>query len=618
MFLEQLEGQELAGRFLLRRLVGQGGYGAVFEAEQLSVGRRCAVKVLLPDQCENEAIARRFAIEARAISQLVHTNSVILYDFGQSADHNKLLYLAMEFLEGQDLNELIEEKGQIALDATVHIALQIGGSLFEAHSQGLVHRDVKPHNVMLIERHNDPYFVKVIDFGIAKALQSSRLTMQELTQAGTMIGTPHYMAPEQVLDGDVDGRADQYALATTLYKMLAGRTPFQGMTAIEVASKQLNEKPLPVSTYRTDLKNCGTLDSVLLRALAKRPDERFANVMDFVEAFAAAAAMTTDEPYFCGESTLVDAPSAATQAGKEVIPATLQLQPVTAQTGVTATENDTPGATLFVAHNFKAPDSLVPTPEKSQIAPGQPAQIKEPTAESKVEVQPQRRNITAEITSSMANHKWLIAMALVLSCVFLLLFGLVFGRLLSTRFQGQENSGKVLIAENSMVKVEPNQAGTLIVADTNARALSHVPEPVVEPVAGESVAGEPVVAEQAKPPIDTKPALAAGKERAKFVKSQATLHGETWQKEKKIALAAKAAEEAEAAQKPQVGRVRVTLIPWGTLYVNRRAYSDKPRQDLRLAPGRYTFILKQGSDEKVRKTVDVGAGSNTMVELVAK
>lgn len=608
MFLEQMEGQELAGRFLLRRLVGQGGYGAVFEAEQLSVGRRCAVKVLLPDQCENEAIARRFTIEARAISQLVHANSVILYDFGQSADHNKLLYLAMEFLEGQDLNQLIEVKGQIDLGTTVHIARQIGGSLHEAHTKGLVHRDVKPHNVMLIERHNDPYFVKVIDFGIAKALQSSRLTIQELTQAGTMIGTPHYMAPEQVLDGEVDGRTDQYALATTLYKMLAGRTPFQGMTAIEVASKQLNEKPLPVSTYRTDLKKHGTLDNVLLRALSKRPAERFADVMEFIDAFAAAAAKTNDEPYFCGESTLVDAPGAGS-VQEEVLPKTVQLEPVRSQTSVTAFDDEPVGATLAIAQDLGFVEAAISVEEKSQHSQGPPALKKEQTSESRLMAQPQRRNITAEITSSMASHKWLIATALVLTCIFLLLFGLVFGRVLSTRFQNKEDNDKVRVAESGIVKAEARKVDSQIVADSNEDDSS-------------SVEGS-VIAELEKKPIDTTSTKVVAKDAALFVQNQAQNHviflqEQKLQNQKKIALAQQAADKAKVEQKQQMGRVRVTLIPWGTLYVNRKAYTDKPRQELRLAPGRYTFILKQGTEEKVRKTVDVGAGSNTMVELVAK
>src|SRR5690606_27531667 len=143
--------------------------------------------------------------------------------------------------------------------------------LHEAHSQGLVHRDVKPHNIMLIERQQDPFYVKVIDFGIAKTWESSRLTMQQLTQDGTMIGTPHYMAPEQVLDRALDVRTAQYSLASTSYKMLVGRTPFQGTTEIEVALKQLSEPPMPVSTYPKDLRNRGALDRVLLRALSKEP-----------------------------------------------------------------------------------------------------------------------------------------------------------------------------------------------------------------------------------------------------------------------------------------------------------------------------------------------------------
>ena len=268
MDLESLEGEVLAGRFKLGRLLGEGGYGAVFEAEQLSVSRRVAVKVLHPRLvADGHNFTERFRAEAVATSRLSHSNSVIVYDFGEDPAREGLLFLAMEYLEGRSLNELIQERGALELELSVHLIEQIAASLHDAHGQGIVHRDVKPHNVMLIERDGDPHFAKVIDFGIAKVVQETTAApMKSLTRTDTMIGTPHYMAPEQIHgDDELDGRTDQYALGITAYKMLAGRTPFDGGRQIEIVLKHLQEDAPPVSQMAPRAIP-GAVDEVLSRA----------------------------------------------------------------------------------------------------------------------------------------------------------------------------------------------------------------------------------------------------------------------------------------------------------------------------------------------------------------
>jgi serine/threonine protein kinase len=287
---KHLEGRVLAGRFELGGLLGAGGYGAVFEAEQLSIGRRCAVKVLRPSQSRDDNSLQRFKAEAVATSRLTHTNSVIIYDFGRDEEH-EMLFLAMEYLEGRNLNDILKEDGPLPLEPVVHIVEQIGKSLDEAHEQGLVHRDMKPHNVMVLERGDDPWFVKVIDFGIAKIVQEETgpSPMSQLTMTGMMIGTPTYMAPEQIRGGSVDGRTDQYAVAISVYKMLTGTAPFHGGTPMEVACQHLSDRPLPIRTYDGELPVGRRFERVLLKALSKEPEDRFSTMGEFARALRLAA-----------------------------------------------------------------------------------------------------------------------------------------------------------------------------------------------------------------------------------------------------------------------------------------------------------------------------------------
>lgn len=286
MELKQLEGSVLAERFKLERLLGQGGYGAVFEAEQLSVGRRCAIKVIMPDRSADKALIERFRVEARQTSRLSDPHSVTVYDFGHDEERG-LLFLAMEFLDGEDLNTRLVEGGPFDLSLVVQVVEQASQSLQEAHDLGMVHRDIKPPNIMLIRKGGRSDFVKVIDFGIAKAMQSSPMTYYELTAAGMMIGTPRYMSPEQILGESMDGRTDQYALALTAYKMLTGRTPFDGESTFDIANSQVNDSPLPPGAYRRELARYPRLEDVLLKALNKTPRDRFATIREFGEAMRA-------------------------------------------------------------------------------------------------------------------------------------------------------------------------------------------------------------------------------------------------------------------------------------------------------------------------------------------
>lgn len=289
--LAQLEGYDLLGRFRLGKLLGQGGYGAVFEAEQLSVGRRCAVKILQAQQIgAADNVVGRFRAEAVVTSRLAHPNTVVIYDFGHDTERD-LLFLAMEYLEGRSLHEELAERGPMALDVALHVVDQIAASLQDAHEQGVVHRDLKPHNVMLIKRGTDDYFVKVIDFGIAKML-AGEVPMEaskQLTMTGVMIGTPHYMAPEQIRGQDVDGRADVYALGHCIYKLLTGRTCFQGGAPMDIAIRQLSDRPLPLRALHAELDVSSSFERVVLRALEKDREQRWPTMLEFAQALREAA-----------------------------------------------------------------------------------------------------------------------------------------------------------------------------------------------------------------------------------------------------------------------------------------------------------------------------------------
>lgn len=352
MKLEKLQGEILMGRFRLDTLLGQGGYGAVFEAEQLSVGRPCAVKVLFPHLCEDESTARRFRDEAKATSRLSHPNSIILYDFGHD-QQREVLFLAMELLDGCDLASLLARHGPLSVEQTVHIVCQVAGSLQEAHRLGLVHRDIKPQNIMLIERGNDPLFVKVIDFGIAKVVSNNLMTASSLTRTGTVIGTPKYMSPEQVRDEAIDGRADMYALAMVVYKMLVGRTPFEEGTTLEIAGRQIAERPEPLRALRPDLPVDEAFENVLLEALAKAPDDRFDSVADFAQALVEASPVSGNQQR--GKLTPMPASSApAPLESVEVEPVTAPNTPASEE----VTRHDLPGGSDVDASKEAVADEM--------------------------------------------------------------------------------------------------------------------------------------------------------------------------------------------------------------------------------------------------------------------
>ena len=239
---ERLAGTIVAGKYRIRRVVGSGSMGVVCEAEHLEIGKRLAIKLIDASLAGMKDIAMRFRQEARAASLVESQHIVQVFDVG--ADDDLGLYLVMEYLTGEDLAQMLHREGRLSPDATLRIALQVARGLAKAHEAGVVHRDLKPANIFLTEREDDQPLVKILDFGISKVIDASRADSRlKLTRAGTVVGTPQYMSPEQAQGFSVDARTDVWALGLVLYEMLAGRAAYPELGTYEQFIIHLVQNP---------------------------------------------------------------------------------------------------------------------------------------------------------------------------------------------------------------------------------------------------------------------------------------------------------------------------------------------------------------------------------------
>ncbi|MFN8149495.1 MAG: serine/threonine-protein kinase, partial [Solirubrobacterales bacterium] len=264
-----LVGHVLDSKYTLISKLGEGGMGSVYLAEQATMGREVAIKVLRREFSQNRQAIKRFLREARAASKLAHPNTITVYDFGQSNDG--LLYLVMERLSGRPLADILDSDGALSVELSIHIVSQICDSLAEAHRQGITHRDLKPENIFIEQKVGNQFFVKVLDFGIAKMAGDEATT--QATATGMICGTPSYMSPEQAMGKEIDGRSDIYALGVLTYEMLTNEKPFEGDTPMEVMLKHINE-PSPNVYQRTQIQIPQGIQDVLDKMLAKKPEQR--------------------------------------------------------------------------------------------------------------------------------------------------------------------------------------------------------------------------------------------------------------------------------------------------------------------------------------------------------
>jgi serine/threonine-protein kinase len=273
----------LNGEFQILQKVGSGGMGAVYKAFEPSMNRMVAVKILHPKLANRTDLVTRFRREARAMSQLTHPNTVKVFRFGEIDDGS--LYIIMELLEGKNLNQTVRADGPFALERALPVLVQASGALDEAHRAGIIHRDLKPENIFLVQSGTLRDFAKVLDFGLAKmGERQMRPGSIILTQEGMVFGTPEFMSPEQAQGKTLTPASDIYSLATILYEMLTGKLPFDARTAMDFIQLHVMAKPIPLNQRVPGRTFPASLEAMIERALAKRPEDRFASAADFATA----------------------------------------------------------------------------------------------------------------------------------------------------------------------------------------------------------------------------------------------------------------------------------------------------------------------------------------------
>jgi serine/threonine protein kinase len=324
---DSLLGTTLAGKYRIEERLNEGGMGTVYRGTHVLMDKTVAVKVLRPSLAADEKIVARFSREARAASRISHPNALSVTDFGE--DESGHVFIVMEFLSGRTLKQLIRDEGPLPLPRVVEITRQVGDALNAAHQQGVVHRDLKSDNIMLLDTMSGDY-AKVLDFGIAKINEPDGAVDTNLTAPNLVIGTPQYMSPEQCSqDSEIDARSDIYSMGVILYEMLVGHVPFSGDSPTIVMMKHLQDPVPSVLEERNDLPPA--VGRVVARAMAKVPDHRYQNVAELVEDLSIASGMmlTRTAPAVVSDAPRVDDADEVTVVRSREEPAIPRRAPVT-------------------------------------------------------------------------------------------------------------------------------------------------------------------------------------------------------------------------------------------------------------------------------------------------
>ncbi len=265
-------GKTVANKYRVEQMIGEGGMGKVYKATQLALDKPVVLKVLRQALLSDERTVARFQREAKAASRLNHPNSISVLDFGQADDG--AMYIAMEYVQGKDLHHILSREWPLPEARVIRLVSQVLSALADAHSAGVIHRDLKPENIMVEQRRGEADFVKVLDFGIAKIVDGTNDDGPALTRAGFVCGTPEYMSPEQARGAQLDHRSDLYAVGVILYQLTSGMLPFDSDSAVGFATKHLTEVPPPPTRRRPDARVSPAMERLIMKALAKSPDDR--------------------------------------------------------------------------------------------------------------------------------------------------------------------------------------------------------------------------------------------------------------------------------------------------------------------------------------------------------
>jgi len=300
---KDLVGQVLADRYHIMKKLGEGGMGQVYLAEHVKMGRRSAIKVMNPSLVHDPEAVARFNREAANASRISDSHVCAIYDFGETPDG--LIYLAMEFVEGAPLTDLLASEGALPVARAADISIQVAAALQAAHDLGIVHRDLKPDNIMLTRGRDGADAVKVVDFGLAKAV-GGETGNQKVTKTGLVVGTPEFMSPEQLSGDTLDGRSDVYSLGLVLFKMLTGTLPFPADTVQEAMIKRLTDEPAELIEMRPDLHFPPGLQQTLDTALARSPADRYQSAAKFAHDVAMVVGLSRTDADTALPTTLAD------------------------------------------------------------------------------------------------------------------------------------------------------------------------------------------------------------------------------------------------------------------------------------------------------------------------
>jgi serine/threonine protein kinase len=333
-------GSVVNGKYRILALVASGGMGKIYQAEQIALGRSVALKVLHPagevDGEDDPQFKKRFLREASILARLQHPNIVTIFDYGaiEGAEAERF-FISMEYLSGETLARRISEQVSLTTKDTVRIARQIARGLTEAHAHGVIHRDLKPSNVMLIPGRDGEEMVKIVDFGIVKIVGDESQEKEDLTQEGSFIGSPKYMAPEQITrGGKIDARTDVYSFGVILYQCLTGTVPFDGASSIQTLMAHLNQAPQPIRERAPSVDAPPWLDELVMTCMAKEPEKRVQTMDAVAKTLAEAEAAMTSNRLMAAMSLRSSSPSLSGIGDQ--IPVTSRSQPaIRSPSGIT-------------------------------------------------------------------------------------------------------------------------------------------------------------------------------------------------------------------------------------------------------------------------------------------